>query len=228
MADGRQRPGAHDDDRWAGGAVSAWPAVPGDVDRRRPTRDGVSRRPIARRLADRFAGGRPVSRRPNADPLRGAARAGDRGLHEARRLRRELSGAGPRDEPVTSARELTLFLQSLGQALAAAADVTHDAAVAAGIRRLADLSRSISPVSTARSERRSTPLPVCRFWVDAIAAASRAGSSLAGVVDRLAPHLSWTQNPNYRREPPDPGFLDRYGYAVIVGPEDGPPALAVA
>jgi len=128
---------------------------------------------------------------------------------------------------VTSARELTLFLQSLGQALAAAADVTHDAAVAAGIRRLADLSRSISPVSTARSERRSTPLPVCRFWVDAIAAASRAGSSLAGVVDRLAPHLSWTQNPNYRREPPDPGFLDRYGYAVIVGPEDGPPALAV-
>src|SRR5262245_56319725 len=197
MADGRQRPDAHDDDRWAGGAVSAWPAVPGDVDRRGPTGDGVSCRPIARRLADRFAGGRPVSRRPNADPLRGAARSGDRGLHEAPGLRRELSDGG-REELVTSGHELTPLLQSLAQALAAAADVTRDADAAAGIRRLADLSRSISPVSTARSEKPSTPLPVCRFWDDAIAAAGRAVSSLAGVVDRLAPHFRWTQSPNYR------------------------------
>jgi len=124
-------------------------------------------------------------------------------------------------------RELTLFLESLGQALGAAADVTHDAAAAAGIRRLAHLGRSIAPVTAAVPEKPSTELlPVGRFWDEAIARASGAGSSLAGIVDRLAPHFSWTQNPNYRREPPSPGFLDRYGYAVIVGPEDGPPALA--
>jgi hypothetical protein len=129
---------------------------------------------------------------------------------------------------VSSGRELELFLQSLGQALAAAADVTHDADAAAGMRRLAHLGRSITPVTGVRPEKPSGQLlPVCRFWDDAIASARRAGSSLAGMVDRLAPHFSWTQNPNYRREPPDPGFLDHYGYAVIVGPEDGPPSLAV-
>jgi len=129
---------------------------------------------------------------------------------------------------VTSGRELTLFLQSLGQALDAAADVTQDTDAAAGMRRLAHLGRSIAPVAVVRSEKPSIRVvPVCRFWDDAIAAAVRGGSSLGTLVDRLVPHFSWTQNPNYRRDPPDPGFLDRYGYAVIVGPEDGPPALAV-
>ncbi len=42
----------------------------------------------------------------------------------------------------------------------------------------------------------------------------------------MAPRLSWTQNPNYRRSPPTPDFLDNYGYAVLAGPADGPPALA--
>src|SRR5262249_13521798 len=134
---------------------------------------------------------------------------------------------GCRDEPVTGGRELTLFLQSLGQALDAAADVTHDPAAAAEIRRLAHLDRSITLSDDGRQDPSGPILPVCSFWDEAIARAGAAGSPLAGIVNRLAPHFSWTQNPNYRRKPPDPGFLDRYGYAVIVGPRDGPPALAV-
>jgi len=129
---------------------------------------------------------------------------------------------------VSDSRELTLFLQSLGQALAVAADVTHDGDAAAEIRRLAHLGRSITPAFDVRREHPSgSLLPVCRFWDEAIARATGAGSSLAGIVDRLAPHFWWTQNPNYCREPPGPGFLDHYGYAVIIGPQDGPPALAV-
>jgi hypothetical protein len=51
---------------------------------------------------------------------------------------------------------------------------------------------------------------------------------LAGMVhalQALGPWLVWSQNPNYRRKPPAPDFLDRYGYAVIAGPAEGPPAL---
>jgi Dimethlysulfonioproprionate lyase len=70
-------------------------------------------------------------------------------------------------------------------------------------------------------------LPVCRFWPAALEAASRAAAApLATALAPLTPALSWTQNPNYRRRPPEPTFLDRYGYAVIAGPRDGPPALA--
>jgi hypothetical protein len=42
----------------------------------------------------------------------------------------------------------------------------------------------------------------------------------------LAPVLSWVQNPNYRRSPPSPSFLESYGYAVIAGPASGAPSLA--
>src|SRR2546429_7589093 len=50
---------------------------------------------------------------------------------------------------------------------------------------------------------------------------------MADMLGRLAPALSWTQNPNYRRQPPDASVLDNYGYAVLTGPADGPPALTV-
>jgi Dimethlysulfonioproprionate lyase len=69
-------------------------------------------------------------------------------------------------------------------------------------------------------------LPVCRFWSVALGQAGANVSSLCAALTALAPRLSWTQNPNYRRAPPSPDFLDNYGYAVLAGPADGPPALA--
>lgn len=68
-------------------------------------------------------------------------------------------------------------------------------------------------------------LPVCRWWKTALGA-DPAMHTLGQALRILGPRLLWVQNPNYRRSPPEPGWLDNYGYAVIAGPEDGPPALA--
>ena len=68
----------------------------------------------------------------------------------------------------------------------------------------------------------TAPLPVCRHWPTAMGGL---GAAWAGSLGALAPALRWAQTPNYRRAPPDPGFLDGYGYAVIAGPAAGPPAL---
>jgi Dimethlysulfonioproprionate lyase len=69
-------------------------------------------------------------------------------------------------------------------------------------------------------------LPVCRFWSVALGQAGASVSAIGMALAAVAPRLTWTQNPNYRRSPPSPGFLDNYGYAVLAGPADGPPALA--
>jgi dimethlysulfoniopropionate lyase len=69
-------------------------------------------------------------------------------------------------------------------------------------------------------------LPVCRFWSVALGQAGKNVSSLCASLAALSPRLTWTQNPNYRRTPPSPDFLDNYGYAVLAGPADGPPGLA--
>ncbi len=87
----------------------------------------------------------------------------------------------------------------------------------------ADLARTID-VSTSPACEPSAALPVCRFWTASLEAVH---GPLAAALRTLAPSLSWTQNPNYRRQPPDPAFLDNYGYAVLAGPSDGPPVLAV-
>jgi quercetin dioxygenase-like cupin family protein len=69
-------------------------------------------------------------------------------------------------------------------------------------------------------------LPVCQYWDGALNAGARsAAERLSSALRALGPSLSWTQNPNYRRQPPDPTFLENYGYAVIAGPVDGPPGL---
>ncbi len=61
---------------------------------------------------------------------------------------------------------------------------------------------------------------------DALETAARDGAhAVARMLRALGPSLTWAQNPNYRRRPPDPKFLDNYGYAVIAGPPDGPPTL---
>jgi hypothetical protein len=68
-------------------------------------------------------------------------------------------------------------------------------------------------------------IPVCRWWELALGAAR---GPLVAPLAALGAWLSWTQNPNYRRRPPHPAFLDNYGLAVSPGPEAGPPALARA
>jgi hypothetical protein len=68
-------------------------------------------------------------------------------------------------------------------------------------------------------------LPVCRHLPAALGQATAGAVPLAAAVEALIPVLAWTQNPNYQRSPPSPGFLDRYGYAVIAGPKNGAPAL---
>jgi len=107
---------------------------------------------------------------------------------------------------------------SLAQFLGALTGVLR----AAGLDGFARLVSAID--ATARVEPAAAParLAACRFWDEALRVAH---GPLAAPVGVLGPSLSWTQNPNYRRQPPDPGFLDHYGYAVIARPGDGPPAL---
>ena len=68
--------------------------------------------------------------------------------------------------------------------------------------------------------------PVCRHLPAALAAArGGGGTAFADPSDKLAAEACWTQNPNYRRQPPGPDFLENYGYFVVAGPADGPPAF---
>ena len=134
---------------------------------------------------------------------------------------------------------LDRFFAALHAALVAAASSAREPGAA---RALDDFARRVSTLAT--STRRGAPdpgvrgegdpaargeserIPVCRFWDAALADTS--ATELTSALRVLGPALSWTQNPNYRRRPPAPTFLDNYGYAVIAGPSDGPPALVVA
>jgi quercetin dioxygenase-like cupin family protein len=57
-------------------------------------------------------------------------------------------------------------------------------------------------------------LPVCHFWKRVL----MGDSPLLAPLAALAPSLRWVQNPNYVAQPPDPRFLENYGYAVLAGP----------
>lgn len=121
------------------------------------------------------------------------------------------------------------FLAALQGALRDAAAKSADPATAASLGEFLGLLGSIDPDSrvpapTAPPSR----LTVCRFWEPSLRASSGAPRALIAALEGLGPSLSWTQNPNYRRRPPDVTFLDNYGYAVIAGPTDGPSALAAA
>jgi hypothetical protein len=124
------------------------------------------------------------------------------------------------------AHHLAAFLADLAHLVEGAA--ASDEGAAADCRRFAALAREL-PSGTAWPTAATNPfgLPVCRFWAPALEPADGQGP-LAGMVhalQALGPWVVWTQNPNYRRNPPSPDFLDRYGYAVIAGPAEGPPAL---
>jgi hypothetical protein len=124
---------------------------------------------------------------------------------------------------------LRRFLDALGDALVSAGSSSEDQGTAAALDGFARLTRSIDamrdwPDRDVSIER----LPVCRFWDGALDAGARsAAEPLSSALRALGPSLSWTQNPSYRRRPPGPTFLENYGYAVIAGPADGPPGLAL-
>jgi quercetin dioxygenase-like cupin family protein len=124
---------------------------------------------------------------------------------------------------------LRRFLGALGEALVYAASRSEDQGAAAALDGFARLTRSIDPMSDWPDRDVSLArVPVCRFWDAALDAGARsAASPLTSALRALGPSLSWTQNPNYRRQPPGPAFLENYGYAVIAGPADGPPGLAL-
>jgi len=124
------------------------------------------------------------------------------------------------------AHHLAAFLADLVRLVEGAA--ASDAGAAADCRRFTALVGEL-PGEAAWSTAAANPfgLPVCRFWAPALEPVDGPGP-LAGMVhalQALGPWLVWVQNPNYRQTPPAPDFLDRYGYAVIAGPADGPPAL---
>jgi len=119
---------------------------------------------------------------------------------------------------MTDAAAFDAFLGGLAGRLrqAAATDVDSAESLADFAERVAAL-----PGSPAAALEPQPPLAVCRHWPAALAGL---GAVWAWPLASLAPALSWAQNPNYRWAPPDPDFLANYGYAVIAGPADGPPA----
>ena len=130
------------------------------------------------------------------------------------------------DESIAQLRRL---LAALDDALVAAASAAGDATTAAALGEFAALARTID-VTRDWPERDVAPerLTVCRFWDRALEAGARGGADpLVSALRALGPSLSWAQNPNYRRHPPAPTFLDNYGYAVIAGPADGALAIVV-
>jgi len=101
------------------------------------------------------------------------------------------------------------------------------AASSADRRAVAPFERILAAVQASAAVTPPTqPLPVCRHFPAALAAGrGTAAAGLAGPLAELAAEAFWTQNPNYQRRPPSPGFLDGYGYFVLAGPADGPPAF---
>lgn len=124
-------------------------------------------------------------------------------------------------------RALRRLLRELETALASAAASVSDGATATAFGDfVARLGAIDAAADASHPEGAHARLPVCRFWEGALEAASPGTArALADTLGALAPALSWAQNPNYRRRPPDASFLDNYGYAVLAGPLDGPPAL---
>jgi hypothetical protein len=119
------------------------------------------------------------------------------------------------------AEPLRAFIGALDGALREASAAADDPAAATALTDFAALIGSLAWRSAARP-RPGEPMPVCRFLAAALTAT---GGPLVTALAALTPSLAWTQNPNYRRQPPDPTFLDNYGYAVLAGPTEGPPAL---
>ncbi|HKC96700.1 MAG TPA: dimethylsulfonioproprionate lyase family protein [Methylomirabilota bacterium] len=139
-----------------------------------------------------------------------------------------MTGSISHPDPATRRAALGRFLGALNGELRAAAAARAEGDVAESLR---DFTRLLGAIDADRAAREPAGPPerlgVCRFWEASLRAADGIPPALVAALETLGPCLSWAQNPNYRRRPPDPTFLDHYGYAVVAGPADGPPALAV-
>lgn len=64
-----------------------------------------------------------------------------------------------------------------------------------------------------------TRLPVTAFIKEALdaACAGPLGEVAKGFA-AIEPSADWVRNPNYAKDPPDPNFLDNYGYVEVIGP----------
>jgi Dimethlysulfonioproprionate lyase len=118
-------------------------------------------------------------------------------------------------------------IQALAGWLAGLLDAAAEPPVAAraafrdGLARIADAAGG----NAARAAN-GAALPVLRHWPLALELA-RTGAAAPAVpwLETLAPALGWTQNPNYRANPPNPDFLANYGYAQLAGPPAVPTLL---
>jgi Dimethlysulfonioproprionate lyase len=137
-----------------------------------------------------------------------------------------MAGSIAHPDPESRRAALGGVLGALDGALRDAAAGSTDASAAASVGEFSHLVRSIDR-SSAALDRAPERLAVCRFWEPSLRTATGVSAALLDALATLGPSLSWTQNPNYRRRPPDATFLDNYGYAVIAGPPSGPPALAI-
>jgi len=139
-----------------------------------------------------------------------------------------MDGSIAHPDPVARRAALESLLTALDGELRDAAMKAADMDLTASLREFARLLRSIDPRSPAPAgDASAEQLTVCRFWEASLRGASDVPRSLVAALETLGPSLSWAQNPNYRHQPPDATFLANYGYAVIAGPVDGPPALVV-
>jgi len=138
-----------------------------------------------------------------------------------------MAGSIAHPDPAARRAAVDRFLGVLESELHEVAAKEASPDVAASLREFLQLMGSID-ASSAAAPRPTEPerLAVCRHWE--LSLQDGAPRPLVAALGALGPWLSWTQNPNYRRRPPDPTFLDNYGYAVVAGPLDGPPALATA
>lgn len=133
-----------------------------------------------------------------------------------------MAQAQPHDDLLFPVAPVTALIRATVAALSGAADGVKPAAEA-----FAALLGAIQPASVVAPPLQS--LPVCRHLPAALAAArGTRAAALAAAAGPLAAEAFWTQNPNYRARPPGPEFLDNYGYFVVAGPADGPPAFVEA
>ena len=100
---------------------------------------------------------------------------------------------------------------------------------ASDVQCFTDLLRGLAECSTQpKSAAMSRQLPVQHYWHRALAAATGGPTAeLAATIEDICPALTWVQSPDYVRDPPSADFINNYGYAVVVGPSSGPPALVV-
>jgi len=139
-----------------------------------------------------------------------------------------MDGSIAHPDPVARRAALERVFTALDGGLRDAAAKATDTDTAASFREFAQLLGSMDPSSrTPARDAKPERLAVDRFWQASLGAANGVPSPLVAALETLGPSLAWTQNPNYRRRPPDATFLDNYGYAVIAGRIDGPPALVV-